>query len=310
MIVAVTGATGLVGEFLLPVLLNKGFEVKAMVHQTSPESLGIDPHPKLHWVQAELADVDSMLQLADGCDAVVHAAFEHVAGRYRGGEGDDPKGFQNVNFDQTKKFLAALQTTKVKRTIFISSRAVFDAYPASNDYVGDSVQCRPKSLYGEIKAQTEAFGNSIDGIGFATLRPTGIYGVRKRPASSKWWDLVEKATLGTVSAERWSHQLKTEVHGRDVAEAIGLLLEASASQVEGKAFNCSDVEISEAQLIEIAKTIAGGEALEREALPHGEAALNPMSCEGLRALGWRPNGFEQVEKTIRVLVDYRLGRFR
>jgi UDP-glucose 4-epimerase len=34
-----------------------------------------------------------------GTDAVVHAAFDHLPGRYRGGEGDDPARFRRINLD-------------------------------------------------------------------------------------------------------------------------------------------------------------------------------------------------------------------
>lgn len=307
MIVAVTGATGIVGEFLLPALLAGGFHVRAMVHRTTPEVVGIEPHANLQWIPADLADVDSLLRLTDGCDAVVHAAFEHVVGRYRGGEGDDPASFQAVNFDQTKQFFNALQDADIKRSIFISSRAVFDGYAENHDSIGDGAKTQPTSLYGEIKARTESFGNAIERIGFTTLRPTGVYGIRNRPTLSKWWDLVKRTLQGSASNKLWSDQLKTEVHGNDVAGAIALLLRASDSQVEGKAFNCSDVAISEVQLVEIARTIANGDRVDRLSLSRGKAPLNPMSCEGLNELDWKPSGFSQVEKTIRGLVDYQRG---
>jgi nucleoside-diphosphate-sugar epimerase len=36
-----------------------------------------------------------------GCEALVHCAFAHVPGRYRGGEGEDPEGFLRLNLEGT-----------------------------------------------------------------------------------------------------------------------------------------------------------------------------------------------------------------
>ena len=42
-----------------------------------------------------------------GIGAVVHCAFAHVPGRYRGGEGDDPEGFRRANLDGSLALIRA-----------------------------------------------------------------------------------------------------------------------------------------------------------------------------------------------------------
>lgn len=307
MIVAVTGATGLVGEFLVTTLLDKGHLVKGMVHRTKPAVAGFEAHPNLAWHDATLSDMDSLLRLVEGCDAVVHSAFHHVPGRYRGGEGDDPDKFRTINGSLTERFLERLAGAGIRRTVFVSSRAVFDGYGDGHEYVSDAAARQPTSLYGEIKARTEAFGSGLAGIGFCSIRPTGIYGLRKRPALSKWWELVSETLRGSIPSTQRSLQLKTEVHGDDVANAINLLLNAPIHEIEGKGFNCSDVAISEAQLVEMAEACKDGRNIDLDALSEGIPPLNPMACDGLRALGWEPGGMAQVVQTIQRLVDFQKG---
>ena len=61
----------------------------------------------------------------DGVQYFVHAAFEHVEGRYRGGEGDDPEGFRRANVEGSARLFEAARAAGVKRCVFLSSRAVY-----------------------------------------------------------------------------------------------------------------------------------------------------------------------------------------
>ncbi len=294
--VAVTGATGLVGEFLIPHLLKHGHVVHALRRIGGRDTTKFELNTNLHSFDGDLMDLKSLERLVVDCDAVVHAALEHQRGRYRGGEGDDPIRFKRVNLHQTEAFLKALQETRVARTVFISSRAVFDGYRDPAAQISESTPTRPASLYGEIKAQTEALGNSLSNIGFCTIRPTGIYGETRDPQDNKWWDLISRA--GDMPSSEDSNQLRTEVHGEDVASAILLLLRAPLSSVERRHFNCSDIAVSRAQLVELCRQIKREQELDFDALPRGVPPNNSMSCDGLADLGWQPGGMTKLGHTL------------
>ena len=302
--IAVTGATGRLGEFLIPALVADGHEVHALWHTRSENLQKFDAHAQLRWFQGDLRDLASLAELVDGCDAVVHAALEHVKGRYRGGEGDDPARFRTVNQTQTDSFLQSLQHTSVKRTVFISSRAVFDGYTEGTEAIGDCAKPRPRSLYGTIKANTERFGDTLDGIGFCTLRPTGIYGETSHLTDNKWHDVLTAGYSVTNDTEE-AHQLRTEVHGEDVAQAILLLLSAPLSAVEHRHFNCSDIAVSRAQLLAFVTQSKRGEKVAFESLPSGLPPVNPMRCDELRELGWQPGGIRKLELSLRQMVEAR-----
>ncbi|MFD2815453.1 NAD-dependent epimerase/dehydratase family protein [Paracoccus aerius] len=91
-----------------------------------------------------------------GHDALIHCAFAHAPGRYRGGEGDDPGGFLRLNRDGTRRLFDAAVRDGTGRIVFLSSRAVHDGYPAGAK-LADDLPPRPANLYGQVKADAEAY---------------------------------------------------------------------------------------------------------------------------------------------------------
>ena len=91
--VAVTGGTGLVGRFIVNGLLDAGHEVVVMTR--NPPAAGFFWGEVAHLPY----DLDAAVPDLTGLNGIVHAAFDHVPGRYRGGEGDDPEGFAALNRD-------------------------------------------------------------------------------------------------------------------------------------------------------------------------------------------------------------------
>ncbi len=304
--VAITGATGLVGEFLVPHLLKRKHEVQALWHNNKSATKKFDDHPGLTWLQGDLRDEASLAQLVAHCDSVVHAALEHIPGRYRGGEGDDPERFEDINLRCVERFFKSLRESQVSRTVFISSRAVFDGHRNLNGSLDDESPTRPETLYGKIKAKVEVMGDSLEDIGFCTLRPTGIYGQSKLYKDNKWFNLIQQSIDRRSSLKDLSNQMRTEVHGEDVANAIELLLTSPIEVVEHRRFNCSDIAVSQAQLARLVQRIQQGGPIDWNALLEGIPPTNPMSCPGLKSLGWCPGGWAKLERTLQTMVAAEL----
>ncbi|MFD2844071.1 NAD-dependent epimerase/dehydratase family protein [Paracoccus cavernae] len=72
-----------------------------------------------------------------GHDALIHAAFSHVPGRYRGGEGDDPQGFLRDNLEGSVALFEAARESGVGQVLFLSSRAVHDGHPEGSPLPDD-----------------------------------------------------------------------------------------------------------------------------------------------------------------------------
>ncbi len=293
MTVAVTGATGTVGRFIVKRLIEAGESVRAW-RRPSSDLRGLPDG--IEWVEGDLSSPDAAATLVEGADMLVHAALDHLTGRYRGGEGDDLAGYLRTNVGGGLSLLATAQETGVKRAVVLSSRAVFGTSTASP--IADDAPVSPDTHYGAAKVALEAFVRSFgrEGWPVAALRPTGVYGLVTPPQMSKWFALVERALRGEPVEVRAG----TEVHGRDVAESVWRLLTADARSVAGRAFNCSDIVVSTRDIVGVVQKIAGvAGPLPSEAPTPGGV----MSADSLKALGVRFGGRDLFEATIAELVD-------
>ncbi|MFN3661825.1 NAD-dependent epimerase/dehydratase family protein [Yoonia sp.] len=266
--IAVTGGTGRVGRFIVAEAIAAGDDVLSL---SRPQySLGDCP-------------------LLQGCDALVHCAFQHAPGRYRGGEGDDPAGFIRANLEGSIVLFNAAKDASVSRVIFLSSRAVYDGY-APGTTLTEDMPPRPTSLYGNIKWQAEQALDAMQDAAFsaASVRATGIYGPG---GDHKWSSLFADFLAGRQIDPRRG----TELHGADLARAVRLLLTCT----DGGAFNASDILLDRHDLLARVAEITG--------TPHAPPApsdtpVSVMRCDRLRALGWCPSGWPGLEQVLPVLL--------
>lgn len=305
--VAVTGATGIVGQFLTRELLLHGHDIKAVVGRSQPSPQVGEVGDVIDWVNTDLLDAASCVSLLEGCDSLVHAAFEHEPGRYRGGEGADPVGFWRSNLLGTLRILEAACTTGTERTVLLSSRAVFGGRNEAEDRqqpMDDNAPRRPDTHYGALKLATETLAELYSEAGACTLRPTGIYGSVLPRERTKWWDFALRVSADSeCDSDDW--RAKTEVHGDDVSKAIMLLLTRPTDQVIGRHFNCSDIAVSEALVVDSLRRIRDGvsPAVSSETRSRQLPAIDPMSCGGLSALGWSPGGWPLFESMLDSLLE-------
>lgn len=273
---AVTGGTGLVGRFIVEDLLARGEDVVVLGRTRPPESRFSRP------VAFRPFDLGTAAPDLSGCEALVHCAFDHVPGRYRGGEGNDPEGFQRRNIDGSLHLFQAARTAGVSRAVFLSSRAVYGPYPAGSTLHEDMTP-RPETLYGHAKRAVEEALVHLSTPEFATtsLRATGVYGPAAPDQRHKWSPLFAAHLRGEVQTARAG----TEVHGADLATAVWICTQAKQPPA---LCNVSDILLDRRDLL------AEVNRLCRRDLPLPPAAeamsVNVMDCAQLRDLGWRPRG--------------------
>lgn len=292
-LVAVTGASGYVGRFVVAELLARGVAVRGWA-RAGTDRTGF-PGP-VAWVEGHLRDPAGMAALVEGADGVVHAAYEHVPGRYRGGEGGDLAGYLAANLGGTLALMRAARAAGVTRFVFLSSRAVYGRRPEGPLLDEGDATC-PDTHYGAYKAAVEAFVASCgaEGWGTCALRPTGVYGLTHPVRRSKWHDLV----AAVLDGRPWpGARGGTEVHGADVARAVWLLL--TAPGVAGRAYNCSDLYVTDRDVAGIAQRLAGVRG-PLPALPP-RPPIGVMATARLEALGLRFGGRALLERTVAELV--------
>mgnify|MGYP000468814546 CR=1 FL=1 len=278
---AITGGTGLVGRFLVEEALAAGDAVTVLTRTAPPA--GFFSAPVTHLPYA-LGDTPPL----DGCDALVHCAFLHAPGRYRGGEGDDPAGFIRANLDGSVRLFEAAKSAGISRVLFLSSRAVYGAYPPGTP-LSEDMEPRPDTLYGEVKWQAEQALDALAAPGFATasLRATGVYGPAGPGQRHKWADLFDDFLAGRPIAPRCA----TELHGADLAAAARLLLRSA----ETGPFNASDILLDRHDLLARVAGLTGN----LHPLPaRATAPVSAMTTGRLRALGWRPGGLPRLAASL------------
>lgn len=280
--VLVTGGTGYAGRFIVEALLAAGHAVSVSGRSQPGENFFSAP---VDFLSGDLDPDNASPALFEGCDAFVHAAFHHVAGRFRGGEGDDPEMFRRLNIDGSLALFAAAKKAGVARAVFLSTRAVYGAQPPGS-VLTEETEPHPDTLYGEVKRTVERGIAAIADETFlpATLRVTGIYGPAGPGRRHKWADLFADFEAGKDIAPR----VGTEVHGDDMAAAILLILEGDADAIRaaGSLFNVSDILLDRHDLLTAYArlTSRNGEVPERA----DASAYNAMDCSRLKGLGWRP----------------------
>ncbi|PWV95496.1 nucleoside-diphosphate-sugar epimerase [Hoeflea marina] len=291
--VLVSGGTGQVGRFIVEDLIGQGYEVTTG-GRTRPGA-GAFSRP-VRYVPLSLdPDIDQS-RAFEGVDHFVHAAFDHVPGRYRGGEGGDPDGFRARNRDGTIRLFETARREGVRRCIFLSSRAVYGVQPPGSVLTEETTP-HPDTLYGKVKLLAEQALAAMTRPDFVavSLRVTGVYGAALPGQPQKWDGLFADYLAGRPIEPRAG----SEVHGRDVARAVRLMLELPPEAVNGRVFNVSDLLVDRHDLL------AGLQGATDCPHPLPAKASDTsqwlMITDRLQALGWKPGGKVLLEKTIRSL---------
>jgi nucleoside-diphosphate-sugar epimerase len=296
--IAITGATGFLGRYLVRHLLEAGHRPRCWYRPQSDRS-GFEYADQIEWLPGQLGDEDDTRELVRGADAVVHAAVQWQGPRNRGrGSHGDPNVFFGVNLTGSLQLFQAAFEAGVPRFVFISTCAVHEIILGDRP-LDESHPLWPTSHYGAHKAALEAFVHSYglgEGWPICALRPTGIYGLAHPPQASRWFDLVGRVLHGErIESARGGK----EVHAGDVARAVGLLLNADAKAIAGQSFNCYDLYVAEETVARIAKELSGSKS---EVSSLGRGPKNQIDTRKIRALGMTFGGEELLRRTVQELI--------
>jgi nucleoside-diphosphate-sugar epimerase len=298
--IAVTGATGFLGRYLVRDLASAGHQLRCWYRPTSDRT-GFDPHATaIEWLPGNLGDPTATQALVAGMDAVVHAAVEWAGPRNRGrGSHGAADVFLGVNLTGSLQLFQAALEAGVARCVFLSTCAVHEVF-LDDRPLDETHPLWPTSPYGAHKAALEKFVHSF-GLGqgwpICVLRPTGIYGLAHPAPASRWFDLVGQVLRGEPIA---SAKGGKEVHAADVARAVQLLLTADPGAIAGQAFNCYDQYVAEETVACIAKDLTAGVS---EIARLNRGPKHQIETGKIRALGMTFGGEALLRRTVQQLVE-------
>ena len=292
--IAVTGATGFIGRYIVDQLADANHELKCWYRPTS-DLMGLE-QLEIQWVEGSLSDKQSMGILVGDCDAVVHAALWRPGKSFRGGEGNVAQ-FAAVNIIGTLNLIQAAIDAGVPRFIFISTCAVHEKI-LDDRPLDEAHPLWATSHYGAHKAAIEKFVHSYglgQGYNICALRPTGVYGLNNPIQNSKWFDLISDVALGRDVEVSGGGK---EVHASDVANAVGILL--AADGISGEAYNCYDIYVSQSQVAEIAKQLSGSES---NISGQRSSPKHQIETAKIKSLGMRFGGEPLLQQTIGQIIQ-------
>lgn len=164
MTIALTGATGFVGDRLLRHLQGQQRDLRALTRRP------MKGRERVTWIEGDLADGAALAKLVADCESVIHVAGVLNA--------PDAAGFEAGNVAGTAAVLAASTAAGVKRFVHVSSLAAREP---------------DLSLYGRSKARAEEVVRAGT-LPFAIVRPPAVFG----PGDRETLDLFRMASKGVV----------------------------------------------------------------------------------------------------------------
>lgn len=294
--IAITGATGFIGRYIVRKLNAKGQDCRCWYRSESRCFDSATDGTTIDWIPGELGSTAACEDLLKGCDAVVHSGLHRAGDKFQGGEGNIEE-FVQKNVLGSIQLIEAARAAKVSKFVFISTCAVHDKI-LNDRPLDESHPLWMTTHYGAHKAAVEQFVHSYGfGIGFpiVALRPTGVYGLHHKPERSKWYDIVQNIAAGNdVDCSRGGK----EVHAADVAEATDILLHSHGNA--GEVYSCYDRYISEHEVATIAKQITGSSATINGNVP---APKNQIVSDKIRGLGMQFGGDDLLTSTVQDIVN-------
>ncbi len=163
-LVALTGATGFIGQYLLKELPKRGYRLRVLLRR--PAAL---PSGCASAVIGDLAKPFNMSEALAEVDAVIHTAG--LAETMTGIPEDDYRLF---NTEATIGFAKAAERARVKRFVFLSSIRA-QAGPTAPHILTEEHEPKPTDAYGRSKLAAEK-GLAETGLDWVALRLALVYG--------------------------------------------------------------------------------------------------------------------------------------
>jgi nucleoside-diphosphate-sugar epimerase len=232
----VTGATGLVGSYIVERLLSEKSTVRALVRSPSSwlESIGVE------CVKGDVLDAASFERAANGVDVVFHTAAAVTTG---GGW----EAFRHLNVDGTANAIDATEKAR-GRLVHLSSVAVYgpEGRFQESGKTSEETVLAPlpdDAWYARSKRESEALvmdAHASGRIWATAVRPDVIYGRRDR----QWVPRIARVlTFGLAPSIGGGEATLAMVHAAHVAD--GAVRAALSEKAGGRVYNlANDFDVS------------------------------------------------------------------
>jgi len=231
--VLVTGGAGYKGCVLVPMLLNKGYEV-VVYDLMLFGSAGLPSHPKLDVVKGDIRDTKSYAEAVKGSDAVIHMACISNDPSFE----LDPHLSTTINYDCFEPMVKASRDAGVRRFVYVSSSSVYGVSDAPE--VTEDHPLVPLTDYSRCKALCEPILLNYRSETFipVIMRPATVCGYSPRMRFDLTVNILTNHAINkgmiTVFGGK---QKRPNVHIDDICGLYVKLLEYPEEMVAGQIFN-------------------------------------------------------------------------
>lgn len=256
MTILITGATGLVGERLLPRLAEAGFPCRVLLREGKPSPEGVET------TTGDILDPSTLTKAVEGVSAIVHLAAVFRT--------QDTDLIWNSNVDGTRNLIAAVKAHAPDARLIMSSTShVYNKdnpHPGREDDPVDPQHAYPASKVAAEKELRES------GLNWSILRLPFVYGDGDGHLES-----LPKHVSAWHPAQRMS-----TIHHRDIAQAVTLALRGAFDR---RVVNLADEAPS--SIYELASLVGVG--MESSADPLKNPWYLHVDTSLARSLGFRPS---------------------
>lgn len=216
--ILVTGATGFVGAYLVRLLVQKGYNVRAIRRAESPMDLVRDVAGKVEWVEADVTDVVALETAFAGVTQVFHCAAM-VSFHPK-----DARRMRQINVSGTANMVNLALDVGVQHFVHVSSIAAFGRSKERPKLDENSkwIQSKGNSQYAISKylSEQEVWRAHAEGLPVAIVNPSVVFG-------SGFWDVGTGRVFKQVyqGLKFWSVGHTGIVDVRDVARFMLLAME-------------------------------------------------------------------------------------
>lgn len=200
--IAITGATGFIGQHIVPHLLKDEWRVRILSRRSQPTP----SQSNVEFIVGSLSDSKSLDELCCGSDIVVHGAGAIKAVDY--------EGFFETNVTGTANLISATQNNGVKKIIHLSSLVARN--PELSHYA--STKKAGEDIYQSVSADQK----------WTILRPPAVYG----PGDRETLKIFRLMKYGVALVPGAITNRTSFVHVHDICTAISACIDADATNHE------------------------------------------------------------------------------
>ena len=242
--VLVTGGAGYIGSVLVRQLLKKNYKVRVLdsLKFGGDALYEVMLNPNFEFLKGDVRNEKDIDKALEGIDAIAHLAA--IVG--------DPacKKFSEeasqTNWDASVILFKKAEKAGVKRFVFASTCSNYGKMANPDDFVTETSELRPVSLYAKLKVKFEKFlleENKDSNICSTALRFSTVYGFSPRIR----FDLTvnEFTRNATINGEQeiWGAKFwRPYCHVDDLAASVILVLESDEEKVKANVFNVGNIE--------------------------------------------------------------------